>query len=229
MKKYLSFIVFAIMAVFGLALVSCGGDDDDIIRQHTGHEYVDLGLSTKWATCNIGANSPEEYGDYFAWGETEGYLSGKTLFNWSSYMYCNGSYNSLTKYCDKSHQGTVDNKTILELGDDAANVNWGGNWRMPTREELDELRQKCTWTWTIQNGVNGYKVTSKKNGSFIFLPDASQRINSGLTVGNSHYWSSSLSKSSSNNYAICLSFDSSDIEFTGNYRSTGNSVRAVCP
>ena len=96
-----------------------------------GHEYVDLGLSVKWATCNVGADSPEEYGYHFAWGET----SPKTTYNWSTYKYCNGDEYSMTKYCDDSF-GTVDNKTTLELSDDAARVNWGGKWRMPTRAEI---------------------------------------------------------------------------------------------
>ena len=154
------------------------------------HEYVDLGLSVKWATCNVGASKPEEYGDYFAWGETQP----KSTYNWSTYKYCNGSYNTLTKYNNSSSYGTVDNKTQLELSDDAARANWGGSWRMPTRAEQGELRENCTWTWTTQNGVNGYKVTSKKNGNSIFLPAAGYRDVSSLSNAGSYgdYWSSSL-------------------------------------
>ena len=154
------------------------------------HEYVDLGLSVKWATCNVGASKPEEYGDYFAWGETQP----KSTYNWSTYKYCNGSYNTLTKYNNSSSYGTVDNKTQLELSDDAARANWGGSWRMPTRAEQGELRENCTWTWTTQNGVNGYKVTSKKNGNSIFLPAAGYRDVSSLSNAGSlgNYWSSSL-------------------------------------
>ena len=154
------------------------------------HEYVDLGLSVKWATCNVGASKPEEYGDYFAWGETQP----KSTYNWSTYKYCNGSYNTLTKYNNSSSYGTVDNKTKLELSDDAARANWGGSWRMPTRAEQGELRENCTWTWTTQNGVNGYKVTSKKNGNSIFLPAAGYRDVSSLSNAGSYgdYWSSSL-------------------------------------
>ena len=137
---------------------------------HNGHEYVDLGLPSglKWATCNVGATAPEEYGDYFAWGETET----KATYDLSNYKWCNGTYESMTKYCTNSEYGIVDNKTTLELSDDAARVNWGGSWRMPTKAEQDELRNtdNCTWEWTTQNGVNGYKVTSKKNGNSIFLP-----------------------------------------------------------
>ena len=105
-----------------------------------GHEYVNLGLSVKWATCNVGASSPEEYGDYFAWGEVEP----KSIYDFSTYKYCNGSETTLTKYNYSSSYGTVDNKTTLELSDDAARANWGGSWRMPTDAELTELREQCT-------------------------------------------------------------------------------------
>ena len=138
--------------------------------------YVDLGLSVKWATCNVGANSPEEYGDYFAWGETKP----KDSYKWSTYKWCNGSKDKLTKYCKESYYGRVDNKTVLDLVDDAAHVNLGGAWRMPTKEEIRELKDNCTWTWTTQNGVNGYLVTSKKNDNSIFLPAAGYRSGSDL-------------------------------------------------
>ena len=95
-----------------------------------GHEFVDLGLSVMWATTNIGANAPEEYGDYFAWGE----VSPKETYGWKTYKYCEGSYKTLTKYNYDSSKGAVDNKTVLDYSDDAARVNWGGNWRMPTYE-----------------------------------------------------------------------------------------------
>ena len=133
---------------------------------NNGHEYVDLGLSVKWATCNVGASKPEEYGDYFAWGETQP----KDYYDWSTYKWCNGSYDTLTKYNTNSSDGTVDNKTTLDLSDDAARANWGGSWRMPTSAEQDELCNNCTWTCTKINGVEVYKVTSNINGNFIFLP-----------------------------------------------------------
>ena len=155
-----------------------------------GYAYVDLGLSVKWATMNVGASSPEDYGDYFAWGETEP----KDVYEWSTYKWCNGSYTSITKYNTHIYYGTVDNKTTLELSDDAAHVNWGGRWRMPTIAEQEELTDHCTWTWTTQYGVNGYKVTSKKNGRSIFLPAAGYRSGSSLYEAGSYgiYWSSSL-------------------------------------
>ena len=190
------------------------------------HEYVDLGLSVKWATCNVGASKPEEYGDYFAWGETQP----KSTYNWSTYKYCNGSYNTLTKYNNSSSYGTVDNKTQLELSDDAARANWGGSWRMPTRAEQGELRENCTWTWTTQNGVNGYKVTSKKNGNSIFLPAAGYRDVSSLSNAGSYgsYWSSSLYTYIAS-YAYCLGFGSSNVGWHSSDRCYGRSVRPVCP
>ena len=197
---------------------------------HNGHEYVDLGLPSgiKWATCNVGATTPEGYGDYFAWGET----APKTTYNWSTYKYCNGDVYSMTKYCIDSSYGTVDNKTELELEDDAAYVNWGGNWRMPTKEELSELKNtsNCIWEWTTQNGVNGYKVISKINANSIFLPAAGYRINDNLrSAGNfGHYWSSSLHSGSSSN-AYYLYFYSSYVDWFNGSRFYGNSVRAVCP
>ena len=192
------------------------------------HEAVDLGLSVKWATMNIGASAPEEYGDYFAWGETEP----KTDYSWETYKWCNGSSYTITKYCTSASYGTVDNKTILDLSDDAANANWGGTWRMPTYAELTELKEKCTWTWTTQNGTKGYKVTSKTNGNSIFLPAAGYRGKTSLNdAGNAgYYWSSSLDESTINNDAWKVYFNSiSRSWLTGIYRFNGLSVRAVCP
>ena len=198
--------------------VPCDDEDD-----YNGHEYVDLGLSVKWATCNVGASKPEEYGDYFAWGETQP----KSTYNWSTYKWCRGSYDTQTKYCIDSYYGTVDNKTTLELSDDAARANWGGSWRMPTKAEQDELREQCTWTWTTQNGVNGYKVTSKSNGNSIFLPAAGHRDGSSLYgVGSyGYYWSSSLDTG----YAYYLYFGSFSVNWGSNLRYCGRSVRPVCP
>ena len=138
-------------------------------QQLNGHEYVDLGLSVNWATCNVGASTPEEYGDYFAWGET----ATKENYDWSTYRYYNGSRNTITKYCDNQTYGSngyTDNLKILEAGDDVATVNWGSDWRMPTESELYELYD-CEWTWTTQNNVSGYKITGP-NGNYIFLPAA---------------------------------------------------------
>ena len=190
------------------------------------HEYVDLGLSVKWATCNVGASKPEEYGDYFAWGETQP----KTTYDWSTYKWCNGSYNTQTKYCTNSSYGTVDNKTQLELSDDAARANWGGNWRMPTREERDELLNNCTWKWTTQNGVYGYKVTSKKNGNSIFLPAAGYRGDSSLWDAGSSgsYWSSSLDTDGPNFAWNVYCYSNNVYRYNYFNRYYGLCVRPVC-
>lgn len=191
-----------------------------------GHEYVDLGLPSGllWATCNVGASSPEEYGDYFAWGETKP----KARYNWETYKWCGGSYKTQTKYCTSSSDGTVDNKTILELSDDAANAQWGGDWRMPTKEEIRELRNNCTWTWTTQKRVKGYKVTSKINGNSIFLPAAGFRGGSGLYDAGSYcdYRSSSLGSNASFD-AYSLYFGSDFVYWSNSNRDKGHSVRAV--
>lgn len=191
-----------------------------------GHEYVDLGLRVKWATMNVGASNPEDYGDYFAWGETEP----KDVYDLSTYKWCNGSYTSLTKYNTSSSYGTMDNKTTLELSDDVAHVNWGGAWRMPTDAELIELHEQCTWTWTTQNGVNGYKVTSKSNGNSIFLPAAGYRYDSSLYDAGSdgYYWSSSL-YTNSPYFVWGVGFHSSDVSRGDHWRYNGFPVRPVCP
>ena len=190
-----------------------------------GHEYVDLGLSVKWATSNVGANKPEDYGDYFAWGETKP----KSTYNWSTYKWCRGSNDTQTKYNTKGSYGTVDNKKTLELSDDAARANWGGAWRMPTDAEFAELREQCTWTWTTQNGVKGYKVTSKSNGNSIFLPAAGYRYDSSLDGAGSYgyYWSSSLYTDYPYS-AWSVYFNSSDVNRYSYYRCYGFSVRPVC-
>ena len=187
-------------------------------------EAVDLGLSVKWATCNVGAASPEDYGDYYAWGETET----KSNYDWSTYKWCNGSSTTQTKYCTNSSYGAVDKRTTLELADDVARVKWGGNWRMPTYDELNELKNNCTWTWTTQNGKDGYKVTSKTNGNSIFLPAAGCRLGSILYSAGSggYYWSSSLNQSHTD-HAYYLYFYSGGVDLYSNRRCYGRSVRPV--
>ncbi len=200
---------------------------------------VDLGLpsGTKWASMNIGANTPEDSGLYFAWGETRGYTSdnrdGK-VFDWEYYKWCNGSETSITKYCTSSNNGFIDNKTELDLFDDAAYVNLGKNWRMPSLAQQDELRNTayCTWTWTIKNGVNGFMVTSKSNGNSIFLPTAGCRISDygGFDYAGSfgYYWSRSVN-THFNEFAYCIDFKSfsTQVESSGTSRYAGQSVRPV--
>lgn len=219
-------------------------DTPESTDPYNGHEYIDLGLPSglKWATCNVGANKPEEYGDHFAWGDTEPYYTeghsqdnpcsnwktNKTGYNWASYKWCNGSSTSQTKYCTSSSYGTVDNKTVLDPEDDAAHVNWGGNWRMPTKEEQVELRNNCTWTWGSQNGVSGYTVVGP-NGNSLFLPAAGYRNDGHLyDVGSwGDYWSSSLG-SGNVDYAYGLYFNSHNVDWGSSDRCYGSAVRPVC-
>ncbi|MEE0870845.1 MAG: fimbrillin family protein, partial [Bacteroidaceae bacterium] len=189
------------------------------------YNLVDLGLpsGTLWADRNVGADSPEDYGDYFAWGET----TTKSTYNWSTYNWCRGSEDTMTKYCTDSSYGTVDNKTVLDLEDDAAYVNMGAEWRMPTYDELNELYSECTWTWTTQSGTDGYMVTGP-NGNSIFLPATGYRDDSSLSDAASYgyYWLASLYEGNPN-YARPSYFDSG-FRYRGIYsRCYGLAVRAV--
>ena len=187
------------------------------------YEAVDLGLSVKWATFNVGATKPEEYGGYYAWGETEE----KENYDWSTYKWCNGDAYSMTKYCTSTSYGTVDNKTTLEPEDDVAHVKWGGSWRMATSDEQEELVNNCTWTWTTLNGVNGYTVTGP-NGNSIFLPAAGFRNRSGVIFrGSCGYYLSSSLISNYRNYAYCLYFNSGGCGWVHSDRDGGRSVRPV--
>lgn len=181
---------------------------------HNGHEYVDLGLPSglKWATMNIGASTPEGYGDYFAWGETET----KNDYSTDAYTY-------------------TDNPTVLPANHDAAAVKWQGNWRMPTVNEYQELFNNCKKEWTTSNGVNGYKLTGTKTGykdKSIFFPAAGKRYNtmplqSAETYG--YYWSSSLYNGTNTNSACCFRFCSTLAEWNLNYfRYYGLPIRPVC-
>lgn len=163
---------------------------EDTTGMENGHAYVDLGLSVLWATCNIGADAPEQYGDYFAWGETQP----KEKYNWSTYQWSNTDGSIITKYVTNSTYGTIDNKTLLDPEDDAAIVNWGGNWRMPTYTELTELRTQCIWVWTCENGIYGHRVTSPINGNSIFLPAAGYKSSKSISylAFAGYYASSSL-------------------------------------
>lgn len=228
------------------------------------YEYVDLGLSVKWATFNVGATAPEEYGDYFAWGETEPYYEagyaqedpqnhwkdGKSDgYVWDSYRYSNGTqtiegyggkYPTLTKYCFNSeygYNGYTDSKTTLDPEDDVAHVRWGGDWRMPTKDEFEDLYYDCSWTWIELNGVEGYNVESNKQGyegRSIFLPAVGARdgtmfrMDRGDEAG---YWTKSLNMSIVNSTrAYCLYFHKDSRSFdVGRTRIWGLTVRPVCP
>ena len=188
---------------------------------------VDLGLSVKWARYNVGATRPEEYGDYFAWGET----SPKSEYKWGNYSYGTAKNGPFSEYVLDANYGTVDHKTVLDLEDDAAHAAWGNDWRMPSKEEWEELKSNCTWTWTTMNGVPGYKVTSRKSGytaNFIFLPANGMLSGSSVsdvgTVGN--YWTSSISADYPY-YAISPYLDSSSKSSGNCYRYFGLGVRPV--
>ena len=185
-----------------------------------GHGYVDLGLSVNWATKNVGASSPSDYGDYFAWGETRK----KDNYDWETCFDC------LDDEGDSWGTYKIGGKTSISptCGYDTARENWGGTWRMPTNAEFDELCNKCTWTWTTQGGHKGYLVTSKTNGNSIFLPAAGYRYGT-VTDGvgeRGDYWSSTLSSSGST-FARSLNFGSSDHGTNGYSRRSGRSVRPV--
>ena len=180
------------------------------VLTHNGHEYVDLGLSVMWATCNVGAESPEEYGDYFAWGEIET----KSTYNERTYKCKKFSYWELPPYHD------------------AAYANWRSTWRMPTDDEWAELCERCIWTWITEKGVNGYNVTSKINGNSIFLPAAgiryveTHRDRGPYNIGGiGNYWSKSRYDS---NFATQLQFSSraASVHFYA-FRDWGLSVRPV--
>ena len=192
------------------------------------YEYVDLGLSVKWAKCNVGAEKETDAGLYFAWGETTGYTASQVgtdkQFSWSDYKYGNSNSN-LTKY------NQSDGKTVLESADDAASQIMGGEWRMPTETEIQELLSNTNKEWTQVNGVNGYKFTSNKEGyqnNSIFIPAAGYYYDGSVYyVGSYGYvWSSSLSTSTPNG-AWYLNFDSGNCYMGSSYRCGGQSVRGV--
>ena len=214
--------LFALMAI--MAFSSCEKEKEDK------HDYVDLGLSVKWATCNVGANKPEEYGDYYAWGET----STKESYYQFGIFFKNGGFMKYSTNELFAFNGITDNKTTLDLEDDVANAKWGGSWRMPTQAEFNELINNCTWNFTTQNGVYGYKVTSNKTGytdKSIFLPVGGVHYDNKFEMEGSYgyYWSSSLS-SNSDFYSYMLL-----LLYNGTYRVDtedryyGLSVRPVCP
>ncbi len=199
----------------GLSVRPVSGEPEEPETPYAnGHEYVDLGLSVKWATCNVGANSPEEYGNYYAWGET----TTKAEYTAENSVTCGLSISQLQS------QGYIDSNGNLTAQYDAATANWGGTWRMPTYDDLIEL-YNCMWTWTTQNGVNGYNVEGP-SGKSIFLPAAGYRGGSSLLFAGSDcfYWSSS----GSDNVSACVIYSGSS-NFDMNYsdRIFGLSVRPV--
>lgn len=173
MLKHIRFAAVLLCMALGLGNVA---QAQKAASSAGGHKYVDLGLpsGTLWATCNIGASKPEDYGNYYAWGET----STKSTYDWNSYKYANGNYDKLTKYCYKSNfgnNGFTDDLTELQKGDDPAIAQWGSGWRTPTKAQWDELLANTTNLWMTKNGVEGCLFTSKKNGQTLFLPAVGHR------------------------------------------------------
>ena len=194
---------------------------------------VDLGLSVKWATCNLGASSPEEYGDYYAWGETKP----KTMYEWSNYKFNmgDGEYGPFSKYVtsgsyhpnDESY-GKLDQKSKLEPADDAARAKLGKKWRIPTNEEWEELWLFCEIEWTTINGENGIKVTGD-TGKWIFLPTAGFHDEEGVfSTGAGFYWSSCIVDKTSPYLAREFYFNSAGvIPSEDDWRWLGLSIRPV--
>ena len=247
MNKYIEAVAAVILIIF--FAISCtkpevpnnGGDNngqndsivtDSIVTDSIVdvHGYADLGLpsGTLWATCNVGADVPEDFGDYFAWGET----APKSVYSWSNYKYgalVSDRY-AFTKYCSDSiygFNGFVDSLTFLEPSDDAATANWGADWRMPTGKEWQELFDKTTYMWTDLNGVKGWCFTGF-NGNSIFLPAAGYWWDSSFNGdGGSIYWSNSLNTTYPNR-AWAYYANTETFHLCGsNERNSGQSVRPV--
>ena len=209
-----------------------GPDDDPYF-----HDWVDLDLpsGTLWATTNVGAKNPEDYGNYFAWGETIGYEEGKTTFNWETYKYCSdGSAKTLWKYCTDSSYGTLDDKSELESEDDAATVNWGSDWQIPSYDQFKELiNSRYTITeWTTVNGVYGRKITSKSNLKSIFLPAAGEISGESFSYTGRFGFYCSRSLGTDSTFRMYLLYFYSDkigtdCVYDGGNRCYGRSVRPV--
>ena len=241
MKKLLLILALTLVAITGNAQSSPRGDMDNdgvvsvsdvmelvgiILNGDAPQSYltcpdnhhphlIDLGLpsGTKWACCNVGADTPEAYGGYYAWGETEE----KSTYSWSNYIHCNGS-----------------RETVHDLGSDiagtqydVAHVKWGGYWMMPSKAQQDELRNYCTYKWTTVNGVNGGKFTSKTNGASIFLPAAGHRITILRNANESGGCWSSTQNPSNSDIAFYLQFYSDNAAGQSRYRYVGQSVRPI--
>lgn len=180
------------------------------------HDYVDLNLpsGTLWATCNVGASSPEECGEYFAWGETKV----KKNYEWNNY-FDNTETGKYSKHGSRSE---------LEAANDVATAKWGEGWQMPSLKQIEELKDNCSWTWCEHNGVQGYEVKSDKNNRSIFLPASGAIINSNCENAGScgYYWSRTLVKTYSDQ-AYGLSFDSGKEEWDNKDRAIGLTVRPV--
>ena len=182
---------------------------------------VDLGLSVKWASCNIGADAPEKHGDYYAWGE----ISSKSEYTWLTYQWCEGNTATLSKY-----SSNLDKKMHLEISDDVAQKLLDDNWRIPTYEEQRELVTRCDWIYTSRKGVNGYIVKSRKNSNSIFLPVTGCKSGTNLYGEEEfgYYWSSTVNHND-NTEAWILNFGAKGPGFYNSNRYIGRCIRPVCP
>ncbi len=230
--RYVGYATIGGVVVPSIVVVQRQQENEDLVLNFyypgqgtlNGHDWVDLGLpsGTRWATCNVGAFSPEGYGNYYAWGE----VAPKAIYDWNYYRYCNGSANTLTKYCNSPTYGSngfTDNLTVLEACDDVATANWGEGWRMPTSTEMQELFENCTRTWTAYG-----LLFVGPNGNSILLPAAGHRYEFELyqVDTNGGYWTSSIGDYAP--YARCGSFSLNGLYVLDTYRSWGFSVRPVC-
>ena len=194
-------------------------------KDKTEPKFVDLGLSVKWANCNVGASSSEEFGDFFAWGEVEQKRS--INYFWDTYLLCNGDYKNLYKYNSDITFGWVDNKNQLIKDDDAAYFNWGDNWRIPSKSEFDELLENCSWELNKVNGVDGYLVIGP-NGNSIFIPIVGYFNGLNHIFNTSgYYWCNQINEIAPND-AYALSFGINNIaEIKASARKNGLPIRAV--
>ena len=209
------------------ALISLANKNESS-DMHNGHEYVDLGLpsGTLWATCNVDANTPEDGGGAYAWGETEL----KEDYSWDTYKWATGrptkDNHTITKYCDRNGYGSIDGKMTLDAEDDVAHVKWGGSWHIPTDAEWQELMDNCNAEWIRQNNVRGYRFTAS-NGNSIFIPVGEYRYSSEVVSNDFEYWSSSLRPDAHATNANGIWRSNSLLELTGMMRYEGHTVRPV--
>ncbi|MBO4773054.1 MAG: hypothetical protein J5595_11000 [Bacteroidales bacterium] len=216
----------SLMVVFMLITTVIWAQDNDRDKEHL---HVDLGLpsGTLWAFTNLGAALPEDFGDYYAWGEVDY----KSDYSWNTYKYVKGGdATKFTKYCAQATIGNAkytDTLVVLEAQDDVATQKWGADWCMPTREQFDELKKECTWKWTVRNGKNIIEITGK-NGNKLYMPAAGCHFNKSrsLVGSNGYYWSSSISDKGSGRGA-CFTFSQNDMEVSVRARNIGNTIRPV--
>ncbi|MBR5036959.1 MAG: hypothetical protein IKX69_07245 [Prevotella sp.] len=223
MRKNYFLMALALMFIGSIGNAKVNGADGNA-EARDAVEAVDLGLSVKWANMNVGATKDSGFGSYFAWGETKP----KNYYSWDNYAWSQGNTKFLLKYTN------TDRRAQLVPSDDAARANWGGEWRMPTVDEFDELTNpdNCDWEWITKDGVNGYKVTGKKTGNSIFLPITGFRFYDGVQFRafKGIYWTSTLYTDNPNKaWFLEFDFEKNDVTFgkLSSNRFSGRCIRAV--